>query len=718
MEFRDYAAKETAALFTRLLASHTETSVQHLQSLRSVLDSVYGAIEASATATPEADEEVQELIRRLNTAAGAAARAASQKVQKEMQATLEGVHSELAAERSEKDQLKASLADAHQLAERLRADLQKETERAEAVDRDLDAAIEAHGHVDGQRLEAEATCRQLTSAKDAVERDLAESRGLLDATVADAARIERELETSRNEARTLNETLSAERSAAEHARSEAHAALETANNELRAEREQGDRLTASLAEVEAQVEALRGEQSEAQAQADVLRGELQKVTERAEASDRDLDAAIEAHAAVDAQRIEAESLGRQHAQAKAALDQAKAALDKELQDVRAHLDAANAQAGRQQMQLEASLAETRTLTTDLSAAHAELDAARMQREAITAQLEASRARVQTLERNQQAREDHVRQLESSLHEALQSEASARDQALTMDVDQAQAQADMSALRLDISRLGSLLETSAHAVDDLAAATSVSDLLAALVRQMSTEFSRVALFRVKANRLEGEHQVGFDLTTDVTKLVIPISVDSIMTRAASSGMVEQLTGVELQDSNRVPFGGTPTTALALPIAFQGETLAVVYADSDQPAQERSDAGHEASAGFATLLVRTTSVLLMRLSQELKTLNELREYAAMLIQEAEEMYAADMEDDKSADERRSRLKDTIECARQLYAQRASLEGPAAALLLDDRIAAAIEEEPSKPFAKDLAAIAGNTVRQAESRRTAAS
>jgi hypothetical protein len=110
-------------------------------------------------------------------------------------------------------------------------------------------------------------------------------------------------------------------------------------------------------------------------------------------------------------------------------------------------------------------------------------------------------------------------------------------------------------------------------------------------------------------------------------------------------------------------------------------------------------------------------LMLLSQELKTLNELREYAAMLLQEAEEMYAADMEDDKSAEERRSRLKDTIECARQLYAQRASLEGPAAAQLLDDRIAAAIDAEPSKPFAKDLAAIAGTAV-HTKSRHTAAS
>ena len=55
-----------------------------------------------------------------------------------------------------------------------------------------------------------------------------------------------------------------------------------------------------------------------------------------------------------------------------------------------------------------------------------------------------------------------------------------------------------------------------------------------------------------------------------------------------------------------------------------------------------------------------------------LNELRDYAAMLLQEAQEMYSADSEAEKSDDERRSRLKDTIECARQLYAQRAALEG----------------------------------------------
>ena len=39
----------------------------------------------------------------------------------------------------------------------LRSDLQKEKDRADAADRDLDAAIEAHAQVDAARVEAEAS---------------------------------------------------------------------------------------------------------------------------------------------------------------------------------------------------------------------------------------------------------------------------------------------------------------------------------------------------------------------------------------------------------------------------------------------------------------------------------------------------------------------------------------------------------------------------------
>jgi chromosome segregation ATPase len=709
MEFRDYAAKETAALFSRLLISQAEASVLHLQSLREALEAAQRGVEAGGTPTQQADQDIQELIRRLNTAAGAAARAASQKVQKEMQTTLDGVNADLEAQRVETARLNVALADAAAHAESLQADLKKETDRADAADRDLDAAIEAHGHVDAARLEAEASVRQVTAAKAAVESDLTEIRSALDATVADAARLTGELEAARAEVTSLNDALASERAVADAARDEAHSRLEAARAETQTERDQNERLSASLAEAQALSEMVQADLSEAQAKIESLRADLQKETERAEAADRDLDAAIEAHAQVDAARVEAEATGRQHAQA-------RAAAEKDLAEVRGLLDASVAQAARLGMQLDANIAENRTLSADLTAAHAELDAARTQREAIAAQLEASRGRVQTLERNQQAHEDHVRQLESSLNAALEAEATARELASSVNVDNSETLAEMSALRGDIGRLGSLFDTSARAVDQLATATSIGDLLAELVQQLSVEFSRVALFRVKANRLEGEHQVGFDLTTDVSKLVIPLSVDSLITRAAASATLEHLTGSELEDSSRVPFGGSPTAALALPIVFQGETLAVVYADSDLPVSDRGTATQDASVGFAKLMVRTTSVLLMRLSQELKTLNELREYAAMLLQEAEEMYRADTQADRSEEERRARLKDTIECARQLYAQRAALEGSAAAALLDDRIAAAAQVEPATPFSRDLAAIADAVDIHIESRRKA--
>ena len=490
---------------------------------------------------------------------------------------------------------------------------------------------------------------------------------------------------------------------------EAHGQIDALRAELTDARRADRRRAGELGDAHGQIEGLRAELADALAQAEGLRGDLRRETERADAVDRDLDAAIEAHANVDAARMEAEAEGRR-------LTTAVAAAEKDLAEVRALLDAAVAQSARIGMQLDANTAENGMLAADLSAAQAELDAARTQREAITAQLDASRARIQTLERNQGAQEEQVRQLERSLERSQRRQRSAAGRgrlAAPRCHRRATRSRDASALRDDVARMGSLLDISAQAVDELAEKTTVTDLFAALVRHLASEFSRVALFRVKANRLEGEDQIGFDDTTDVTKLVLPLSVDSLITRAASSGSFEQLMGGELADSSRAPFGGTPTVALAMPIAFQGETLAVVYADSDQPISDRGAGGARREHRVREADGAHAGVLLMRLSQELKMLNELRDYAAMLLQEAQEMYSADIEAEKSDEERRSRLKDTIECARQLYAQRAALEGSAAAMLFDDRIAAVLETDGNTTFGHDLAAIAGTPERQVDER-----
>jgi hypothetical protein len=212
--------------------------------------------------------------------------------------------------------------------------------------------------------------------------------------------------------------------------------------------------------------------------------------------------------------------------------------------------------------------------------------------------------------------------------------------------------------------------------------------------------------MKGKHLQGERGRGIDPTTDISKLVIPMSMDSLITRAANLGTIEDLS-VAPASASSSPLGGTPAAALALPIRFQDETLAVVYADSET-------AWNSSHAAFATVIVQHTEILLTRLTQELKTLQELREYAGMLLQEAEQMHLADLEGKRPERERVRRLQETIACGRQLYAKRASLEGPLVAGLLDAQIQSMLSGDASTPFARELAM----AVNHAEAQHTAAS
>jgi uncharacterized membrane protein len=172
---------------------------------------------------------------------------------------------------------------------------------------------------------------------------------------------------------------------------------------------------------------------------------------------------------------------------------------------------------------------------------------------------------------------------------------------------------------------------------------------------------------------------------------------------STQTVQSLQGADVAVRSGTPFGGSPSSAVALPIVLQGTTLAVVYADdADLPETARGPAIHESSVGFARLLVGQVVVLLVRHTHELKTLAELSQYATTLIQEAKEMHLADTQAGKKPELVRSRLKDNIECASQLYAYRAAMEGTAAAALLDEQILAELQE--NTPFAKDLADVIG--------------
>jgi hypothetical protein len=67
----------------------------------------------------------------------------------------------------------------------------------------------------------------------------------------------------------------------------------------------------------------------------------------------------------------------------------------------------------------------------------------------------------------------------------------------------------------------------------------------------------------------------------------------------------------------------------------------------------------------------------------------------------MYDADASDDMDAENLKSRLKDNVDCAKRLYAQRVVSDGVmTAAPLLDEQLAAIVEARAGTPFGRDLA------------------
>ena len=396
------------------------------------------------------------------------------------------------------------------------------------------------------------------------------------------------------------------------------------------------------------------------------------------------------------------------------LAEAFAAAESEIATLRTELQLASARCETLEGELRASTGARADLHGALKSAETDLVQLADARQVLETELGHAQARVHAqlaeidlLRRQIDDRGEHeeqIRQLTARLENALESEARLQEKLAARSAEATADGVDAEVMRAEVDRMVSLLDASARAVTEMAAATTSTALLTELLKRLSLQFSRVALFRVKGNRLEGEQQIGFDDTTDVTKLAFPVAVDSILSRAVNSGTVESLTGEDVSSRTGTPLGGAPRAAVALPIVLQGSTLAVVYADdSEMPDWARGPAVQESSLGFARLLVGQVSVLMLRHTHELKTLAELRQYASTLLQEAKEMYLADAQSGKSRDLLRRRLKDNLDCASQLYAYRAAMEGTAAAALLDEQIAAELEE-PSQ-FADDL----GRVVRQ---------
>jgi hypothetical protein len=417
-------------------------------------------------------------------------------------------------------------------------------------------------------------------------------------------------------------------------------------------------------------------------------------------------AEAERKAAVD--KATAEARRAAEAERKAAVDKVTAEIDKVTTDAR------NASGA-----LRAELAER---TADIAAKTAALADARTEGDALRAALESVEALLATARTDlieSRRLNDQAEAARAEVLAARDKETAARATAETelQDLRDVVREHERARMELEAKLEGtaqrdvfaaSMLDGLVSGFGTLATATTIPDILTTLVEQLAAEFPRVALFRPKANRLEGQHQIGFDLSNDITKVVMPLTLDSLLTRAATSGHLESMAGGALAEGSHVPFGGSPMCAVALPLVVQGETLGVLYADDSGSDRQDSPSERAARIKYCEAMQQHAVALLMRLTNELKTMAELRAYAGSLLNEIQQMYLADVQAEKTAAELRRRLQANVEYARSIFATRVALECPDAARLIEDEIAAALQREDSGAFGRDLQAATGQMER----------
>ena len=283
-----------------------------------------------------------------------------------------------------------------------------------------------------------------------------------------------------------------------------------------------------------------------QAQGEVLRRDLKAQKDRAESLESQLARTQDALKKAEAQRAKVEAAHAIAEEAHAQESRARTAIEAEQKEVRRALDATMAESERLSTEIEAHAAEKAALVEKLTAAQNLAHAAEAKRQTITTLYKASTVRVESLEKAQAESDRAV----------------------------ADARAELDRARQAVVGSDALLERVLEAFEGIAGPTTIGDLLVALADVLAGEFARVALFRVRGNKLEGAHQVGFDLNTDIAKVIIPLGMDSLLARAVASGCIESIEPDEAADVSRAPFGGAPTCALALPIVANGETFGIL------------------------------------------------------------------------------------------------------------------------------------------------
>jgi hypothetical protein len=210
-----------------------------------------------------------------------------------------------------------------------------------------------------------------------------------------------------------------------------------------------------------------------------------------------------------------------------------------------------------------------------------------------------------------------------------------------------------------------------------------------------------VIEIRGNRLHGGRHSGFD--RDVSNIAIPVCADSLLARAFTSGQLETLLGTaEADPETALPFGGTPGCAIAMPLAAGGDTVALIYAD-DSDAPDFAGTAPQSRLKYAELLRQHAQLVLFRISEEQRTVAELRGFAAMLVEELAFSHAQDVGAGMSALECQHRLRKGVELSRGIFSQRAAGDRLGAAYF-NEALAAAVEAPTGSPFERDLASALG--------------
>src|SRR4051812_9002243 len=422
------------------------------------------------------------------------------------------------------------------------------------------------------------------------------------------------------------------------------------------------------------------------------------------------EAAAPLQADLEALRAEQDEAAAREGQLRAECDELRrriASLESEGVARSTELAELQARAGELEAEIETLRAESAALTAEHERLASEHDGIRAEHaQMLAAQGELTDARVSAEHALQQTRN----LLEASRADALRfsdelEQRSAEHAALTEQLESALA-VHRSTL---IDRLQDVLER-------VVRSTSIEDVLATVAEGLAEDFSRVAVFTVNDNRLEPTHQYGFDTNSGIEKVLVPLNTDSLFSQAAHADVVQSMAPAAVAKSGP-SFGGTPNRIITAPVRVRGEVLAVIYADDS--GLDAIDESVDDRVKLADLLRQTAVLRLDRLTIELKTIFEVRAYAKMLLDEVEYVYTADANAAKPDPERHARLQENLRCARQIYQQRVTAEGPAVAALLDEHIADTITSKASSPYGRDLARAlaASQPATERSSRRAAA-